>query len=127
MVRATRRQAANLPRFGTSPSIRSGSDVPSAVTNHTGNNIFSVYQAYFSNSPRIMFSKSTDGGATWTNAVAISDNPAGLGVFNPAIASSADGLTLAVAYYDHRDNASSCRWSGSRIGHQLRYCERLTG
>ena len=37
MVRATRRQAANLPRLGTSPSSRSGSELgPSTSFSMTG-------------------------------------------------------------------------------------------
>ncbi|MDQ2868495.1 MAG: glycoside hydrolase [Verrucomicrobiota bacterium] len=89
------------------PSIRTGGFLPSATTNRTGNNIFAVYQTVLANSPRIAFTKSTDGGATWSAPIAISDNPSGLGVFNPAIAASADGQTLAVAFYDHRANPSS--------------------
>ncbi len=89
------------------PSIRSGGFLPSATTNRTGNNLFVVYQTILSGSPRIAFTKSTNGGASWSAPVAISDNPAGLGVFNPAIAASADGQTLAVAFYDHRNNPSS--------------------
>lgn len=89
------------------PSIRTGGFLPAATTNRTGNNIFVVYQTVLAGSPRVAFTKSTDGGATWSVPVAISDNPSGLGVFNPAIATSADGQTLAVAFYDHRNNPAS--------------------
>ncbi len=37
----------------------------------------------------------------------ISDNPAGSGVFNPAIAASPDGETLSVIFYDQRANPGS--------------------
>jgi hypothetical protein len=84
------------------PVIRSGTFLPNATTDRTTNSIYVVYQALFQNSPRIMFTKSSDGGATWTSPIAISDNPAGLGVFNPAIAASPDGQTLTAAFYDHR-------------------------
>jgi hypothetical protein len=89
------------------PSIRTGAFLPSAATDRTTSNIYVVWQAYFNGSPRIMFSRSTDSGVTWSTAIPISDNPAGLGVFNPAISASADGQTLTASFYDHRDNPSS--------------------
>lgn len=84
------------------PQIRSGTFLPSAATDRSTNSIYVVYQALSQNSPRIMFTKSSDGGVTWTLSIPISDNPAGLGVFNPTIAASPDGQTLSVAFYDHR-------------------------
>src|SRR5262249_9524293 len=50
---------------------------------------------------RILFTKSTNAGTTWTAPVAISNNP-NTAVFNPAIAASSDGHTLSVAFYDKR-------------------------
>ncbi|MGI9115111.1 MAG: sialidase family protein [Chthoniobacterales bacterium] len=89
------------------PSIRSGTFLPSATTDRSTSSIYVVYQARLAGNPRIAFTKSADGGLTWTTPIAISDNPAGLGVFNPAISASPDGRTLSVAFYDHRNNPSS--------------------
>src|SRR5205823_3158438 len=89
------------------PAIRTGSFLPSAAADRTTQNIYVVYQIVLGNSPRIAFTKSTDGGSSWSAPVAISDNPAGLGVFNPAISVSPDGNTLMVVFYDHRDNPTS--------------------
>jgi len=89
------------------PAIRTGSFLPSAVADRTTQNIYVVYQTLLGGSPRIAFTKSTDGGSSWSTPVAISDNPAGLGVFNPAINVSPGGNTLAVVFYDHRDNPTS--------------------
>lgn len=89
------------------PSIRDGSFLPSATVDRTTNSIYVVYQATFNGSPRVMFTKSVDGGKTWSAPMPISDNPAGLGVFNPAIAASPDGNTLTAAFYDHRNNPTS--------------------
>ncbi len=88
-------------------AIRSGSFLPSATADRTTNNVYVVYQTVLAGSPRIAFTKSVDGGVTWSAPVAISDNPAGLGVFNPAISASPDGRTLSVAFYDHRNNPTS--------------------
>jgi hypothetical protein len=89
------------------PSIRSGGFLPSAVANRTNSNIYVVYQTLLAGNPRIAFTKSTDGGNTWSSPIAISDNPAGSGVFNPAINTSPDGQTLTAVFYDHRDNPGS--------------------
>ena len=89
------------------PAIRTGSSLPSAMADRTTQNIYVVYQTLLEGSPRIAFTKSTDGGGSWSTPVAISDNPVGLGVFNPAINVSPDGNTLTVVFYDHRDNPTS--------------------
>src|SRR5205807_205562 len=88
------------------PSIRSGSFLPSAAVDRTTGNIYVVYQTVL-DGPRVAFTKSTDGGVTWSAPIAISDNPTGAGVFNPAINVSPDGQTLSVVFYDHRDNPGS--------------------
>ena len=56
--------------------------------------------------PRVLFTKSTDTGATWTAPRAITNNP-GTGVFNPAISASPDGQTLTVSFYDQRDSGGN--------------------
>ena len=89
------------------PSIRTGSFLPSAVGDRTTQNVYVVYQTLLVGNPRIAFTKSTDGGITWSTPFAISNNPPGSGVFNPAINVSPDGGTITVAFYDHRDNPGS--------------------
>jgi hypothetical protein len=89
------------------PQIRTGSFLPSAVADPTHGNIYLVYQTILAGNPRIVFTKSVDGGNTWSAPVAISDNPAGSGVFNPAINVSADGQVLSCVFYDHRANPGS--------------------
>jgi hypothetical protein len=90
------------------PSIRSGSFLPSAATDRTAGNLYVVVQGNLGSDaapdPKILFTKSTDGGQTWSALVPISDNPTGSGVFNPAITASPDGQTLTVAFYDRRNN-----------------------
>ena len=54
-----------------------------------------------------MFMKSPDAGTTWSAPIPISNNPAGAGVFNPAISASPDGQRLTAAFYDTRDNPGS--------------------
>jgi hypothetical protein len=87
--------------------IRTGSILPSAVADRSSGNIYVVYQTRLAGNPKIAFTKSSDGGNTWTAPIAISDNPAGSGVFNAAINVSPDGQTLTTVFYDHRDNPGS--------------------
>ncbi|MFZ3376904.1 MAG: sialidase family protein, partial [Chthoniobacterales bacterium] len=73
------------------PNIRTGSFLPSAVSDRTHGNLFVAYQALLSGNPKILFTKSNNGGTSWSAPIAISDNPAGSGVFNAAINVSPDG------------------------------------
>ncbi len=76
------------------PSIRTGVFLPSAATDRTTGALYVVYQARDgAGLPRILFTKSTNTGATWSAPIAVSDNPS-TGVFNPAISASPDGQTL---------------------------------
>src|SRR6267378_5468327 len=89
------------------PAIRTGGFLPSAAADRTQGNIYVVYQTRLAGNPIIAFTKSTDGGNTWSSPIAISDNPAGIGVFNPAVNVSPDGQVVTVSFYDHRNNPSS--------------------
>ena len=80
------------------PAIRTGSFLPSAAADRTTQNIYVVYQTLLGGNPRIAFTRSTNGGTNWSAPVAISDNPAGSGVFNPAINVSADGRTVTAPF-----------------------------
>ena len=86
------------------PSIRDAIFLPAATTDRTTPSIYIVYQATHNGSPRVMFTKSSNAGGNWTTPIPISDNPPGLGLFNPAIAASPDGQTLTAVFYDQRNN-----------------------
>ncbi len=91
----------------TPPSIRTGTFLPSAATDRTTANIYVVYQGFsIAGTRKILFTKSTDAGGSWSTPIAISDNP-NTGVFNPAISASPDGQTLTVSFYDQRDSGGS--------------------
>ncbi len=92
--------------FYDAPAVRDGGFLPSATTDRTTGTLYVAYQALQNGAPRIMFTKSTNAGTTWTTPVAISDNP-GSSVFNAAITASPDGQKLAVAFYDTRNNPGS--------------------
>ncbi len=91
----------------TPPSIRSGTFLPSATADRTTDSLYVVYQALNASAqPRIMFTKSTNAGVTWSTPIPISDNP-DTGVFNPAISASPDGKTLTASFYDQRDSGGN--------------------
>lgn len=89
------------------PSIRSGTFLPSAAVDRITGAIFVVYQTRLGGSPRIAFTKSINGGVTWSAPRAISNNSAGKGVFNPAINVQDGGRILSAVFYDHRNNPNS--------------------
>jgi FG-GAP-like repeat len=102
--------APHLITYGSEwnePAIRTGSFLPSAAVDRLTGNIFVVYQTVLGTSPRIAFTKSIDGGNSWSSPIAISNNPAGRGVFNPAINVAPGGKTLTAVFYDHRNNPNS--------------------
>ncbi len=75
--------------------IRTGGFLPSATTDRTTGNLYVVYQGIGAGGvPRVLFTKSTDVGNTWSTPVAASDNPGATSVFNPAISTSPDGQTV---------------------------------
>lgn len=88
------------------PAVRDGGFLPSATTDRTTGTLYVAYQALQAGLPKIMFTKSTDAGTTWSTPVAISDN-SNSSVFNAAITASPDGRKLAVSFYDTRDNPGS--------------------
>jgi hypothetical protein len=63
------------------PSIRTGSFLAPAAADRTCGNLYVVYQTRLAGNPKITFTKSTDGANTWTAPIAISENPAGSGIF----------------------------------------------
>ena len=69
--------------------------------------LYTVWQdGRFSNGARdgIAFSRSTDGGLTWSAPVRINGDPT-VAAFTPAVAVAADGR-VGVTYYDFRGNTS---------------------
>jgi hypothetical protein len=89
----------------------------------------------FYNFTDIMFSRSADGGATWSTPVRVNDNPKGGGTplsdqFEPAMATDDTGR-IAICFYDRRNDPSNfridrycasspggLRWTNTRITFQ---------
>lgn len=91
----------------SAPELRDGSFLPSACGNRTNNSLYVTWQGLLAGQPRVLFSMSTNAGVNWSDPVAVSDNPAGSQVANPAIAASPDGSQLSVVFYDGRRNPSN--------------------
>ncbi len=85
------------------PQLRHGSFLPSATAARQSGAIFVTYVGLVGGSPRVLVTRSTDSGATWSTPIAASDQPAGGSVINPAIAVTPDGQTVSVVFLDKRD------------------------
>ena len=71
--------------------------IDSATVATSGTSVYVLFRAVDSGRLRAFLRSSADGGATWTAAVAVSDNPAGVSVSAPALA--ADGSAPSAKLY----------------------------
>lgn len=86
--------------------IRDGYFLPVAAADLTTGTLFVACQGLFGGSPRILFSRSTDRGASWSPLVPVNDSPAGTAVFNATIDVSPDGSTVVIVFADQRNESS---------------------
>lgn len=84
------------------PDIREGIFLPSAATARQTGELFVSYVAATETGPRVMLVKSADRGTTWSAPAAVSDQPVGVSVVNPAVAASPDGRTVSIVYLAKR-------------------------
>ena len=97
----------------SAPLVRNGGFLPAACGNRTDNTLYVTYQGLYPDNtnapggPRVLFTKSPDGGVTWTAPKPINDSPTNTPIFNPAIGVSPDGKVVTVAFYDERMNSGN--------------------
>lgn len=84
------------------PQLRDGVFLPSCAASRQTGELFVAYTATVDGTPRVMVTRSSDQGSTWTTPVVASDQPAGISVMNPAIAASPDGRAVTVIFTDKR-------------------------
>jgi len=71
-------------------------------------NIYAVWGDTYGSSkktpyPTVVFTRSTDGGLTWSPLIKANKSPAGVQAFTPSVDVASDG-TVGVTYYDFRNN-----------------------
>ena len=100
-------QTVGTEDIKTRTSIRSGAGIPSAAVDRVSGAVYVVWSdARFSGGQRdgIVFSKSLDGGQTWSIPVQVNQAP-NVQAFTPAVAVDANGR-VGVTYYDFRKDTS---------------------
>jgi hypothetical protein len=85
------------------PQVRDGVFLPAAAVSRQTGEVFVTYTAVLNGTPRVLLTRSSTQGATWTTPVVVSDQPTGISVMNPTVAATADGRTVTVFYMDKRD------------------------
>jgi hypothetical protein len=89
---------------------RTGSGIPSAAIDARTGALYVVWQdnRFTPGTDQIAFSRSTDGGESWTAPRRISDGPTSAANFTPAVAVSAAGW-VGVSYYSLRNDRSGVK------------------
>ena len=97
----------------TGDPVRTGDIIPDIAVDPTSGALYAVWQdARFNGlqADEVAFSMSTDGGFTWSTPIKINKTPTNIALgnrqaFTPSVDVAADG-TIAVTYYDFRNNDS---------------------
>jgi len=103
----------------TGAPVRSGEPLTSVAVDPNNGNLYAVWpDGRFSGFTHddIAFSMSTDGGLTWSDPIKINQTPTNIPAgdqqaFTPVVAVNSDG-TVAVTYYDFRNNTDLTPGSG---------------
>ena len=98
----------------TGDPVRTGDIIPDVAVDAASGRLYAVWQDASLNGGQadaIAFSQSPDGGLTWSAAVKVNKTPTGISVgnqqaFTASVDVSANG-TIAVTYYDFRNNTSA--------------------
>lgn len=92
----------------TGAGIRAGAGLPDIAVGPNGTLDVVWSDGRFSGFAHddVALSRSTDGGLTWSNPIKVNASPSGVAAFTPSVDVSSDG-TVAVTYYDFRNNTPS--------------------
>jgi hypothetical protein len=90
----------------TGAAVRAGAGLPDVAVDPNNGTLYVVWSdSRFSGGLRddVAFSKSTDGGRTWSTPIKVNQTPVPVAAFTPSVEVAADG-TVSVSYYDFRNN-----------------------
>ncbi len=89
------------------PDLRDGIYLPSAAVARSTGDLFVTFTGIVAGSPRVLLVRSTDQGATWTEPMVVSDQPAGVSVMNPTV--TTDSFGNAVVFFTDKRHAPDGR------------------
>jgi hypothetical protein len=110
-IRAARMLFQGALNPDTGRPIRAEGSIPEVAVDPVNGNLYAVWQDLrFRGVDEVAFSMSTDGGRTWSAPVRVNQTPSSASPLNqqaflPSVHFAPDG-TLAVTYYDFRNNTS---------------------
>lgn len=89
------------------PLVRDGVFLPGAAVARDSGDAFVTYTALVGNAPRVMVTRSKDGGLSWSAPTVVSPGTGNPSVMNPAVAASPDGREVAVVYMQRPQTGDS--------------------
>ena len=93
-------------------TVRAGDYIPDVAVDHTTGAIYMVFADGISTGfNHVKLTKSTDGGKSWSTPKDVTATPTSTHSFNQAVEVTSDG-TVAVSYYDFRNNDATTRADG---------------
>lgn len=126
-IRAARMQTRGVTDPDNNALLRGGHVVPlfNVAVDPSNGSLYAVWQdARFTGVDSIAFTRSTDGGLTWSAPIKINQTPTNIALANqqawiPGVGVAADG-TIAVTHYDFRNNIISSQ--GALMDYWIVHC-----
>lgn len=87
---------------------------PHAAVNPANGDLYVAYDDNSTDGGDVFFTRSTDGGFTWSGPQKLNDDGTTRAQFGPAIAVTPDGKHLLVAWYDRRQDGTNLGYWGIR-------------
>jgi uncharacterized repeat protein (TIGR01451 family) len=97
--------------FGNPQNFRSPASLPAFAVSPVDGNLYIAWADYRHGDADIYFTRSTDGGTTWSTAVRLNDDPVGNGIdqFQPQVSVAPNGR-VAVMWFDRRLPCPDLTW-----------------
>ncbi len=100
-----------IPYWLPNSTFRSPASLPAFTASPTNGNLYLAWADYRNSDSDIYFTRSTNGGSTWSTPLRLNDDPVGNGIdqWQPQISVAPNGR-VAVSWFDRRLNCPTDSW-----------------